>query len=115
MMLEDWRLRAACRQEDPELFHPIGTRGPALTALAEARRVCDTCTVHDDCLQWAMSHDVDHGVWGGLGEDQRRLLKRRSSRHQDRPSPRADPTPSGRARQSGLQSAGDRAQHGGQP
>jgi WhiB family redox-sensing transcriptional regulator len=76
----DWRHRAACLGEDPELFFPIGTSGPALTDLADAQRVCATCPVRDRCLQWAVDHNVDHGVWGGLGEDQRKYLRRRSAR-----------------------------------
>ena len=36
----DWRHRAACRDEDPELFFPIGNTGPALLQIEEARAVC---------------------------------------------------------------------------
>jgi len=36
--------------------------------------------VRDTCLQWAMEHNQDSGVWGGLSEDERRSLKRRAAR-----------------------------------
>ena len=41
----DWRHRAACLTEDPELFFPIGNTGPALMQIAEAKKVCRRCDV----------------------------------------------------------------------
>lgn len=73
----DWRHRAACRDHDPELFFPIGTTGPALTQVDQAKAVCRRCAVREDCLAWAMHSGQDCGVWGGLSDDERRALKRR--------------------------------------
>jgi WhiB family redox-sensing transcriptional regulator len=73
----DWRHRAACRDEDPELFFPIGTTGPALLQVDEAKAVCQRCDAVDECLTWALDSDQDAGVWGGLSEDERRAVKRR--------------------------------------
>ncbi|GAA1521283.1 WhiB family transcriptional regulator [Sphaerisporangium rubeum] len=76
----DWRHRAACRDVDPELFFPIGNTGPALMQIEEAKQVCRSCPVVDSCLKWALESGQDAGVWGGLSEDERRALKRRSAR-----------------------------------
>ena len=76
----DWRHRAACRDEDPELFFPIGNTGPALSQIEEARAICQRCSVIEDCLTWALESGQDAGVWGGLSEDERRALKRRTAR-----------------------------------
>lgn len=73
----DWRHRAACRDEDPELFFPIGTTGPSLLQVDEAKAVCRRCDAVDECLTWALDSDQDAGVWGGLSEDERRAVKRR--------------------------------------
>ena len=76
----DWRHRAACLDEDPELFFPIGNTGPALQQIDEAKAVCRRCPVVDTCLKWALESGQDAGVWGGLSEDERRALKRRTAR-----------------------------------
>ncbi|ALE78914.1 WhiB family transcriptional regulator [Pseudonocardia alni] len=76
----DWRHDAICRDEDPELFFPVGTSGPALMQIAEAKSVCRRCPVTESCLQWALESGQDAGVWGGMSEDERRALKRRSTR-----------------------------------
>ena len=75
-----WRNRAACLDEDPELFFPIGNTGPALLQIKEAKLTCGRCKVVETCLEWAMESGQDFGVWGGLSEDERRSLKRRNAR-----------------------------------
>ena len=76
----DWRHRAACLTEDPELFFPIGNSGPAIAQIEQAKRVCARCEVSVVCLKWALESGQDAGVWGGLSEDERRSLKRRTAR-----------------------------------
>ena len=76
----DWRDRAGCLDEDPELFFPIGNTGPAIAQIEEAKVVCRRCEVVDTCLKWAIESGQDAGVWGGMSEDERRALKRRNAR-----------------------------------
>jgi len=76
----DWRSEAACREVDPELFFPIGNSGPALLQIEEAKQVCRRCPVMQECLHWAIDSGQDAGVWGGMSEDERRALKRRTIR-----------------------------------
>lgn len=77
---DDWRTRAECRDQDPELFFPTGTTGPALLQIEDALAVCARCPVVDACLQWALETNQEQGVWGGMTEDERRRWKRRSAR-----------------------------------
>lgn len=71
----DWRLDAACRHSDPELFFPVGTAGPALQQIDQAKQVCHACPVRAPCLGWALAHDPALGIWGGTTEDERRALR----------------------------------------
>ena len=75
-----WTNRAICRDEDPELFFPVGTDGPALLQIMEAKTVCRRCPVVTECLTYAVEHGEDAGVWGGMSEDERRALRRRHAR-----------------------------------
>jgi WhiB family transcriptional regulator, redox-sensing transcriptional regulator len=82
----DWRQSAACA-DHPDLFFPIGTTGTALVQLEQARRVCQSCQVRSACLEWALTTGADHGVWGGLSEEERRALRRRDRRPPTAPIP----------------------------
>ncbi|NJP53237.1 WhiB family transcriptional regulator [Streptomyces sp. SBST2-5] len=77
--MDDWRARAACRDEDPDLFFPIGTTGPALVQTEQAKAVCRRCPVREQCLDWALETGQSTGVWGGTGETERRALERRTA------------------------------------
>jgi len=75
-----WRNRSACLDQEPELFFPIGSSGPARLQEAQVKAVCRRCEVAETCLSWAIDSGQDAGVWGALSEDERRSLKRRSAR-----------------------------------
>lgn len=74
----DWRDRGVCRDKDPELHFPTGTSGPALIQTEQAKANCRACSVTDECLAWALDSGTDFGIWGGMTEDERRDVKRRS-------------------------------------
>lgn len=75
--MTDWRDRATCRAEDPELFFPIGTTGSALKQIDRAKSVCRHCPVRQECLGFALTTGQDEGIWGGLADTERRSLRRR--------------------------------------
>jgi WhiB family redox-sensing transcriptional regulator len=77
LLVLDWRDLAACSGYDPELFFPAGETGPAAEQIRQAKRVCASCEVQDDCLTYAVETNQVAGVWGGLTEDERRPVRRR--------------------------------------
>ena len=70
--LAGWRYRAACRGADLSVFFP-GRGEPA----EPARQICAGCPVRQPCLDYALSHAITHGIWGGLTERERRALQSR--------------------------------------
>lgn len=71
LVVPEWVADALCSQTDPESFFP--EKGGSTR---EAKRVCRTCTVAAECLDWALDNDERFGIWGGLSERERRALKR---------------------------------------
>lgn len=72
----DWRDQSACRDTDPDLFFPVGTTGPAIEQIDNAKAVCDQCDVRQPCLEFALTSNQDSGIWGGTSEEERRKLRR---------------------------------------
>jgi WhiB family redox-sensing transcriptional regulator len=69
-----WQTDALCSQTDPEAFFP--EKGGSTR---DAKRVCTSCDVKSECLEYALQNDERFGIWGGLSERERRKLKRRAS------------------------------------
>ena len=62
-----------CREMDPAIFFPNDGVG-----VQEAQRICAECPVKIPCLEYALANRVDHGVWGGTSErERRRILRQR--------------------------------------
>jgi WhiB family redox-sensing transcriptional regulator len=73
---DDWRDVASCQDTDPDLFFPVGTTGPAIEQIRQAKAVCETCPSKAPCLEFALTTNQDSGVWGGTSEEERRKLRR---------------------------------------
>jgi WhiB family transcriptional regulator, redox-sensing transcriptional regulator len=69
----EWQERALCAQTDPEAFFP--EKGGSTR---EAKRVCLSCEVRVECLEYALANDERFGIWGGLSERERRRVKKRA-------------------------------------
>ena len=85
-----WIERSRCIGEDPELFFPIGSTGPAVEQTTRAIAICRECPVRPECLEWALETCQDAGVWGGLSEEDRREIRRTRRREAAATSARAD-------------------------
>ncbi|WP_327699007.1 WhiB family transcriptional regulator [Streptomyces sp. NBC_00459] len=72
----EWLWRAARTGEEPELFLPVGTKGPAVRDTVAAKRVCSHCPVTPQCLDRALRSGQTAGVWGGTCEQERAALLR---------------------------------------
>ncbi len=77
LTITTWRELAACRDSQPSLFFPIGSTGLAIDQITAAKQICATCSVQEDCLQYALESNQESGVWGGYAEDERRRLRKR--------------------------------------
>ena len=68
-----WQADALCAQTDPEAFFP--EKGGSTR---DAKRICTSCDVRGECLEYALNNDERFGIWGGLSERERRKLKKRA-------------------------------------
>jgi WhiB family redox-sensing transcriptional regulator len=69
----EWMTRGRCTNVPPSRFFPSDGAG-----VEQARKICAECPVRLECLEHALAERIDHGVWGGCSErERRRILKHR--------------------------------------
>lgn len=73
---EPWMTSGACRTSgltaDTWFPHKDDHKTKAV-----AKTVCHTCPVISDCLDYALTHREERGIWGGLSPRERRTLRER--------------------------------------
>ena len=67
----NWIPKAACKDLEKNLFYPL--RGQSTLP---AKKVCYTCPVRIECLEYALALTEKLGVWGGCSERERRRIRR---------------------------------------
>jgi len=68
-----WQVDSLCAQTDPEAFFP--EKGGSTR---EAKKICSSCEVRSQCLEYALENDERFGIWGGMSERERRKLRKRA-------------------------------------
>lgn len=67
----EWMADGKCRDYPADTFFPVDGAG-----VLRAQAICAGCEVREACLDYALALHVDHGVWGGRSERERRRIAR---------------------------------------
>ena len=78
-----WHKQAACRGMSPVFFgarfeSPRPSRKVRI-AIMTAKDICAACPVRNLCLDFALDHDEEFGIWGGLTPRERRMVRARTA------------------------------------
>ena len=73
-----WIEQAVCASVDPEAFYPH--KGGSTR---QVKKVCASCDVRAECLEWALDHGERWGVWGGFSERERRVIEHDDKKRAD--------------------------------
>lgn len=85
MPSNDWMSQSKCSELEPAKafgwFFPLPKKEPLENLFdthspERAKKICRTCPVIEECLEYAIRHNED-GVWGGTTKRERRALKRK--------------------------------------
>ncbi|MCH1513854.1 MAG: WhiB family transcriptional regulator [Acidimicrobiales bacterium] len=66
-----WMSKGNCADTNPDAFFPSDGVGVEI-----AKSICNRCPVASLCLDYALTYKINHGVWGGCSERQRRRIRK---------------------------------------
>ncbi len=67
-----WVDQAMCKDISTKEFFPEDGEGVKVI-----QKVCGGCAVRAECLEYALENRIEHGVWGGASERERKRILRR--------------------------------------
>lgn len=72
---EPWTERARCAESGPDdaTFYP-----DKWGRSTDAKMICRTCPVIQDCFEYAMTHNERYGIWAGLNTKEREEIRRQA-------------------------------------
>jgi WhiB family redox-sensing transcriptional regulator len=70
-MNTEWMKEARCQDYPVAIFFPQDGVG-----VLRAQKICAECPVREQCLEYVLDSHIEHGVWGGKSERERRRLQR---------------------------------------
>lgn len=74
-----WRENAACLPHPATLFFGFDDSEPPVERRAreeQAKVICTTCQVKEECLGYALQANETYGIWGGLTEVELKARRR---------------------------------------
>lgn len=66
-----WMRAGRCLKEDPDIWFPDPRKH---VDNEKAKSICAGCPVKLKCFDYAITHDIRYGVWGGFTEIERERL-----------------------------------------
>lgn len=77
----EWYIRATCADVDADWFYPNGSTGTAARVWnRRAIAICQGCPVRAECLDHALTHEENDGIWGATTAEDRALMRNRHRR-----------------------------------
>ena len=64
-----WIDKVACKPEQMDLFF-----SELKSKVAKAKAICDTCPVKAQCLEFALSDEIEFGIFGGVTPSERKAM-----------------------------------------